>query len=373
MKLRSISYLSKEGVKNMWSNRLMTIASIGVLVACMVLIGLAILISLNVNEALDGLEQQNVIRVYFNDKTSVIYGNASEKFDPEDFEDTSSEEDSSEETASDTEDGETTSSEETSSETEEEVIDPDDIPESAYVIHNEEEAKALCDKLAKIENVLKVEYISAEDALKDIKENGQIPENAVEHFGFDDEYGNPLSCGARITLSDMSLFDETLEKIEKTKGVDAVQSQSELAEKITAIEEGIGIAGVWIIAILLIISLVIVSNTIRVTMYSRKLEISIMKAVGATNSFIRLPFVIEGIMIGLVSAVISMGILYFCYRVAMEAVSGALGMTDTIAFITVAPQIFGIFAAIGVLSGIVGSAIMIRKYLKKEGSEFTAI
>lgn len=372
MKLRSISYLSKEGVKNMWSNRLMTIASIGVLVACMVLIGLAILISLNVNEALDGLEQQNVIRVYFNDKTSVIYGNASEKFDPEDFEDTSSEEDSSEETASDTEDGETASSEETSSETEE-IIDPDDIPESAYVIHNEEEAKALCDKLAKIENVLKVEYISAEDALKDIKENGQIPENAVEHFGFDDEYGNPLSCGARITLSDMSLFDETLEKIEKTKGVDAVQSQSELAEKITAIEEGIGIAGIWIIAILLIISLVIVSNTIRVTMYSRKLEISIMKAVGATNSFIRLPFVIEGIMIGLVSAVISMGILYFCYRVAMEAVSGALGMTDTIAFITVAPQIFGIFAAIGVLSGIVGSAIMIRKYLKKEGSEFTAI
>lgn len=372
MKLRSISYLSKEGVKNMWSNRLMTIASIGVLVACMVLIGLAILISLNVNEALDGLEQQNVIRVYFNDKTSVIYGNASEKFDPADFENTSSEEDSSEETTSETEDGETTSSEETSSETEE-VIDPDDIPESAYIIHNEDEAKALCDKLAKIENVLKVEYISAEDALKDIKENGQIPENAVEHFGFDDEYGNPLSCGARITLSDMSLFDETLEKIEKTKGVDAVQSQSELAEKITAIEEGIGIAGVWIIAILLIISLVIVSNTIRVTMYSRKLEISIMKAVGATNSFIRLPFVIEGIMIGLVSAIISMGILYFCYRVAMEAVSGALGMTDTIAFITVAPQIFGIFAAIGVLSGIVGSAIMIRKYLKKEGSEFTAI
>lgn len=372
MKLRSISYLSKEGVKNMWSNRLMTIASIGVLVACMVLIGLAILISLNVNEALDGLEQQNVIRVYFNDKTSVIYGNASEKFDPADFENISSEEDSSEETTSETEDGETTSSEETSSETEE-VIDPDDIPESAYIIHNEDEAKALCDKLAKIENVLKVEYISAEDALKDIKENGQIPENAVEHFGFDDEYGNPLSCGARITLSDMSLFDETLEKIEKTKGVDAVQSQSELAEKITAIEEGIGIAGVWIIAILLIISLVIVSNTIRVTMYSRKLEISIMKAVGATNSFIRLPFVIEGIMIGLVSAIISMGILYFCYRVAMEAVSGALGMTDTIAFITVAPQIFGIFAAIGVLSGIVGSAIMIRKYLKKEGSEFTAI
>ncbi len=373
MKLRSLSYLSKEGVKNMWSNRLMTVASIGVLMACMVLIGLAILISLNVNKALDGLEQQNVIRVFFNDKISVIYGNASEKYDPEDFEQVSSESASSGEASSEeTSDG--TSSETTSSEAEKnELVDPDDIPDSAYVIHNEEEAKALCEKLAKIKNVLKVEYVSSEDALNDVKENGQIPEGTAEYFEFDDEYGNPLSCGAVITLSDMSLFSETLDEIKNTEGIDAVQSQSDLAEKISAIEEGIGIAGIWIISILLIISLVIVSNTIRVTMYSRKLEISIMKAVGATNSFIRLPFVIEGIMIGLVSAVLSMGVLYFCYRVAMEAVSGALGMTDTIAFINVAPYIFGVFAGIGILSGIVGSAIMIRKYLKKEGSEFTAI
>ncbi len=374
MKLRSLSYLSKEGVKNMWSNRLMTVASIGVLMACMVLIGLAILISLNVNQALDGLEQQNVVRVFFNDKVSVIYGNASEKYDPESSENTSSDEISSEETASDEETADGTSSEETNSETNEnEIIDPDDIPDSAYVIHNEQEAKELCEKLAKIKNVLKVEYVSSEDALNDVKENGQIPEGTAEYFEFDDEYGNPLSCGAIITLSDMSLFSETLEEIKSTRGIDAVQSQSDLAEKISAIEEGIGIAGIWIISILLIISLVIVSNTIRVTMYSRKLEISIMKAVGATNSFIRLPFIIEGIMIGLVSALLSMGVLYFCYRVAMEAVSGALGITEVITFMSVAPQIFGVFAAIGIFSGIIGSIIMIRKYLKKEGSEFTAI
>ena len=358
MKLRSFSYLSKEGVKNMWSNRLMTVASIGVLMACMVLIGLAILISLNVNKALDGLEQQNVVRVFFNDKISVIYGNASENYVPETEDQTSLGENAGQ--------IDQTNDNTLSSNTEEEPVDPNDIPDSDYTIHNEQEALALCHKLSKIKNVLKVEYISSEDALNAVKENGQIPEGTADYFEFDDEYGNPLSCGAVITLDDMSLFNETLEDIKNTKGIDAVQSQSDLAEKISAIEEGIGIAGVWIIAILLIISLVIVSNTIRVTMYSRKLEISIMKAVGATNSFIRLPFVIEGIMIGLVSALLSMGVLYFCYRVAMEAVSGALGMTDVIGFITVAPQIFGVFAAIGVLSGIVGSAIMIRKYLKKE-------
>ncbi len=375
MKLRSISYLSKEGVKNMWSNRLMTIASVGVLMACMVLIGLAILISLNVNDALDGLEEQNVVRVFFNDKVSVIYGNASEKYDPDTLDDTATSEDSSsEESSSDTENNDGTVSDTASSEADEnELIDPDDIPDSAYVIHNEEEARELCDRLSKIKNVLKVEYISSEDALNAVKENGQIPEGTAEYFEFDDEYGNPLSCGAVITLDDMSLFSETLEEIKNTRGIDAVQSQSDLAEKISAIEEGIGIAGIWIISILLIISLVIVSNTIRVTMYSRKLEISIMKAVGATNSFIRLPFIIEGIMIGLVSAALSMGVLYFCYRVAMEAVSGALGIANTITFMSVAPQIFAVFAIIGVFSGIVGSAIMIRKYLKKEGSEFTAI
>lgn len=350
MKLRSVTYLSKEGVKNLWANRLMTIASVGVLTACMVLIGLAILISLNLNQALGNLQQQNVIRAFFNDKTSMIYGNASEDYVPKNE----------------------TSSEETSSEKTEDVVNPNDIPEDAYYIHNEEEALELCKKLEKIDNVLEVKYISAEEALESVQQNGQIPEGTAEFFEFDDEYGNPLSCGAVITLEDMSEFKTTLKAIQNTKGIDAVQSQSDLAEKLDALKEGIGVAGVWIISILLIISLVIVSNTIRVTMYSRKLEISIMKAVGATNSFVRLPFVIEGILIGLISAAFSMGILYFCYRVAMEAIQ-KLGILNAIAFADVALYIFGVFAVIGIVSGVFGSVIMIRKYLKKEGSEFTAI
>ena len=212
MKLRSVTYLSKEGVKNLWANRLMTIASVGVLTACMVLIGLAILISLNLNQALGDLQQQNVIRAFFNDKTSMIYGNASEDYVPK------------------TE----TSSETTSSEETDEVVNPNDIPEDAYYIHNEEEALELCEKLKKIDNVLEVEYVSAEDALKSVQENGQIPEGTAEYFQFDDEYGNPLSCGAVITLEDMSKFKQTLKEIQNTKGVDAVQSQSDLAEKLDA-------------------------------------------------------------------------------------------------------------------------------------------
>lgn len=364
MKLRSVSYLSKEGVKNMWANRLMSIASVGVLVACMVLIGLAILISLNVNKALGNLEQQNVIMAYFNDINSVLYGDAASNYEASS---------NTQSDASSSQSGSTgSSSSQSTASTKEEATEAGDIPDDAYLIHNEEEALALCDKLSKIDNVLSVEYVSSEAGLESIKEG--LLEGKEEYFTFlDDEHGNPLSAAAKITLKDMSKFSETLKAIEKTKGVDSVQSQSDLADKINAIKDGIGIAGVWIIAILLIISLVIVSNTIRVTMYNRKLEISIMKAVGATNSFIRLPFVIEGVVIGLISAVISTGILYFCYRVAIEAIKNALGMMQTVSFVSVLPMIVGIFVAIGVLSGIVGSVIMISKYLKKEGSEFTAI
>ena len=134
---------------------------------------------------------------------------------------------------------------------------------------------------------------------------------------------------------------------------------------------GISMICFWIIAILGIISLVIVSNTIRVTMYNRKLEISIMKAVGATDAFIRLPFVIEGMILGLISAIISEGLLYFCYRVAGEAMSESLQLS--IPFMQEAWKLFGIFAIIGVVAGAFGSLIMIRKYLKKEGSEFKAL
>ena len=117
----------------------------------------------------------------------------------------------------------------------------------------------------------------------------------------------------------------------------------------------------------------IVSNTIRVTMYNRKLEIGIMKAVGATDAFVRIPFIVEGMVIGLVSAVISEILLYFCYRVATESIIGTLGTSDIVKYGDMALILFALFAGIGIFAGVIGSAIMIGKYLKHEGSEFAAI
>ena len=351
MKLRSFRYLLGEGLKNTWANRLMTLASIGVLVACMVIIGLAILIAENVNLALGNLEEQNVVMAFMKDKNWAMY---SDELDLDDLK------------TEDTDKEDATENEETSNP--EEI----EIPESAYVIHSEKEGKALCRKIKEIANVKDADFVSAEKALE-IATSGMQDEQK-EYFGFLKEDGeNPISCAAKVTITDMSKFKETVKKIEKLDGISAVRSQSDLADKINAIEKGLGVAGVWIIAILIIISLVIVSNTIRVTMYTRKLEISIMKAVGATNAFVRIPFVVEGMTIGLISAAIAEGLIYFCYRIATETIIKTLGTQDIVKFSDMALPLLLVFVVIGVFAGAIGSIIMISKYLRREGSEFAAI
>ena len=353
MKIRSIRYLTGEGIKNTWLNRLMTIASVGVLVACMVMIGLAILISQNINKAIGNLEQQNVVMAYMKDYNWALYGEQQESAESENA---SSENNSSEKSSSDSD----------------EKADKNGIKSSDYIIHNDEEAQALCDEIAQLPNVADVTYVSGDEGLESVKQS--MLEGQESYFTFlDEEYGNPMSGAAKVTMTDMALFDQTVSQIAQMEGIDAIQSQSGLAEKITAIKRGITVAGFWIIGILMVISLVIVSNTIRVTMYNRKLEISIMKAVGATDSFIRIPFVVEGMVIGLISALLAEGLLYFCYRVATETMISTLGTNDIVRYGDVAVDLLLIFIGIGILSGVLGSAIMIGKYLKREGSEFAAI
>lgn len=334
MKLTSVRYLVGNGFKNIWLNKLMSIASIGVLVACMSVIGLAVALSINVDKALSDLEQENVVNVYFDDRNAALYADNGAA-------------------------GNGTYN---------------DITEEDYLIHDFGDALLLCAELEKIENVSSVRYFSGDDALRKAMES-MTPESTkyYEEFLEKDEYGNPMQCGAKVTFNDLSKFDETLQTIEKTEGVDHVYSSKAIAEKITAIKKAISIIGFWIVAILLLISLMIVSNTIRVTMYNRKLEISIMKAVGATDSFVRLPFMIEGVTIGLLSAGITTVILYFVYNAVDDVIMMQLNLVALIPFTRFFWYIFGIFAVIGCFAGLFSSAFMINKYLRKEGSEFRAL
>ena len=332
MKFSSVRYLIKEGFKGAWANRLMSLASIGVLIACMVVIGLAILISENVNMAIGKLEKQNVVQVYLKDYAwAYLWGEKPET---------------------------------------EEEKDENGIADSYYLIHNEEEALEVRDEILKLPNVADATYVSSEDGLAQMTD--KMEDEYKESFSFlEEETENPISMAIDVTMKDMSKFDETVEELWSMDAIFNIRTYDGLAEQIAAMKQGIYVAGFWIIVILVIISLVIVSNTIRVTMYNRKLEISIMKAVGATDAFVRIPFIVEGLIIGLISAILSEGLIYFCYRVATEKISAILG--SVVAFGDVAFYLLLVFAAIGVFAGTFGSIIMIRKYLKREGSEFTAI
>lgn len=336
MKLSSIKHLTGEGIKNIWDNRLMSLASVGVLVSCMVLIGAAMLITFNVDRAMASVEQENVILANLNDYNSVRY---SEEYL----------------TTDDTSSGKTSAT--------------GKIPDSAYLVHNDQEAEAVCEEIRRIDNVKSVEYVPADEGIENVI--GMIDKEQAEYIEKLAQDGeNPLSAAARVTFSDISKFDETVAKIQKVEGVNSITSRRDIAKKLTTIKNAINTASYVIIGLLLIIALVIVCNTIRVTMFNRKLEISIMKAVGATNSFIRLPFIVEGIVIGIISAAITLGLLYVGYSAVINGISA---LSNPAPFSQYVGLFAEIFVAIGVISGIIGSMFMINKYLKKEGSEFSAL
>ena len=335
MKLTSVKYLTGNGFKNIWANKLMSVASIGVLVAWMSVIGLAVAISANVDNAISELEKENVIMAYFDDKSHAIYENSNDK--------------------------KTESDAATS------------VTEDDYVVKSYADAILICDKIRDLDNVRSVVFITSEMALKDARDS--LPEDQREAFDAlgESEFGNLFSSSAKITMINLEKFSETIEEIEAISGVARTSSAQDIAKKMVAIEKAINIVGFWIIAILMIISIVIVSNTIRVTMYNRKLEISIMKAVGATDSFVRLPFIVEGITIGTASACITVTVLYFVYNAVKGTVKAELGLANVVPFGDFFWTVFGLFIGIGCLAGLLSSAFMINKYLRKEGSEFRAL
>ena len=307
----------------------------------MSIIGLAVALSLNVDHALNTLEKENVVMVFFDDRNAALYGNSN----PVDKDNSQT-------------NGETYN----------------DISENDYTIHSYEDALILCSKIEKLENIASVKYFSGDDALKNTLSS--MTEEQVKYYTDlldSDEYGNPMPCGAKVSFISLESFDDTLKSVEELEGVDHTYSTRDIANKITLLNKAVGIIGFWIVAILMIIALMIVSNTIRVTMYSRKLEIGIMKAVGATDSFVRLPFMIEGITIGLLSAVITLIVLYFVYNAVEGTVSNVLNITNLIPFSDFAWRVSVIFIGIGCFAGLFSSAFMINKYLKKEGSEFRAL
>jgi cell division transport system permease protein len=221
-------------------------------------------------------------------------------------------------------------------------------------------------------NIKDVEFVPKEEAWAD---QLKTMEDAQAKFFQQISDEIPLPDAYKVTVDNLDRFDSTVKKLKAIDNVDTIRENKNLAKRLVAIRQGITVISFTIIAVLFVISLFIISNTIKLTVYSRRLEISIMKSVGATNSFVRLPFVVEGVILGVTSGVISLGLVWGLYDLAVNQFDDLLKSLNlqALSFMDYALPMLGIFVAIGIVSGVGGSVITMGKYLNREGSEISVV
>ncbi|WP_243109415.1 permease-like cell division protein FtsX [Anaerophilus nitritogenes] len=213
-----------------------------------------------------------------------------------------------------------------------------------------------------IEGVDQVEFLSKEEALENMKkkwgENGYLLEGLEK---------NPLPNSYVIKLKDINYAETVVTKVEGLDGLEEIKYHKDIIEKLLKITDFIRTIGIFIIGALILISMFVVANTIKLTVMARNKEISIMKYVGATNWFIRWPFLIEGMMIGLFGSLIALGIVGFGYKKLFDVITQKIYVM-VIAYMipatVVIESITVIFIVLGVGIGALGSIFSMRKFLK---------
>ncbi len=220
----------------------------------------------------------------------------------------------------------------------------------------DEQAAAMKKTLEGLDNVAEVEYISKEALLERYKDEfGEVLEDL--------EADNPLQDAFVVRFVDLEQFDATVAAIRKVEGVEKVDYDQELSKTLVKVRDVVMTVGVWVIALLLAVSLFIIANTIKLTVYSRRLEISIMRSVGATSWFVRFPFMVEGVILGSVAGTLAYGLLFAVYEVIRRnfTFTGSLALLP---FTAVWWQLLLGFLVGGMLTGLLGSTFSMGRYLR---------
>ena len=305
MRYNVITYLLGEGIRNVFKNKKSTSASIIIMSLTMLIFGVFFVITQNINSIMKQIESEQGIEVFLYDIS-------------------------------------------------------------------EDQTKALEDYIRNIDGINTVEYKSKEDALNQLKSQFKDREDLLS--GYDEN--NIFPASYVVTLTDLTKNNEVKQKIEEydkdksdtEKVIKKITSSDETITTLINLANGIRIITGVILVILIIISIFIISNTIKLTVHARRKEISIMKYVGATNSFIRWPFIVEGIIIGIISGAISIIILGINYNlIANKILESQVVSAMSINLLTFA-DMFGlivlVYTILGVGRGILGSCISMRRYLK---------
>ena len=228
----------------------------------------------------------------------------------------------------------------------------------------QEEINILEEKINANPYVNKADFISKEDALNEVKSWLKDSQHILDSYAEQ----NPFKASFVINLTDLSKMDEVEAEIKTFDNVDKVNFRDDTVDTLLNIANGVGTVSIVIAVLLIIISVFIISNTIKLTVHARRKEISIMKYVGATNGFIRWPFMVEGIIIGIVAALLSV----FLLGVAYNFVTGQAGVTGITGKIQISLLQFSsmfkllvvIYLGLGIGIGALGSAISMKKYLE---------
>lgn len=223
-----------------------------------------------------------------------------------------------------------------------------------------EEAQALADSLASVPNVSSVTFIPKEEAFENyldmLGEDAYVMEDLRED--------NPLRDEYRVVMTDVARHDETVEAIKEVTGVAATNSEKEISDRLIQMKNIVNAVSYALMALLGAVSVFIISNTVRLAMFARREEISIMKMVGATDGFIRAPFVIEGAVLGLLSGVLAFLAEWGVYDYIATKLVESSGIFDMVAFAAVWKGLLPVMIGVGVVIGILGSVLTIRKFLK---------
>ena len=221
------------------------------------------------------------------------------------------------------------------------------------------EAKSIGTKINLLDNVLKATFVSREEALQDF---------IADHDGdsaFSGVQASDLRHRFIVALEDNTKMQQTDLQLKQLPGVAKTNAAYELAEGFSTIQDVLHLVSIAIIAVLLVVSLLIISNTVKLAMYDRKDEIAIMKMVGATNGFIRLPFVVEGFTLGMLGAVIAFGLEWAGYDAMIQKITSvdSLQLFSFVPFQELLIPMVTVFGAAGMFVGIVGSWTSIRKFM----------
>ena len=294
MIFRNLRYFFSQGIRGLVSNSLMTLASVGIVIASLVLFGTFVLLGMNLNYIGEQIKEQCEINVY--------------------------------------------------------------LPRNM----SRDDVRKIGSELAKIKYVKEAQLYTKEERFNNFKDSSYEEQADVIDML---EQDNPLRDSYILVLEDVSRANEVAAAAGKIDGVEEVVNSQHLIQRIITLTNAIRHISIWLILVLAVVSVFIISNTIKLGMFSRRKEINIMKFVGATNWFIRWPFIIEGMFLGIIGALIASGIVLLGYESIYKGMQDFMGNIRFLELYEVSGAVVLGFLIMGVGMGMIGSAMSIRKHL----------